>query len=39
VRWTLLYWRCLQRHLTFTAVVFGERPPDPSALLAARCHG
>jgi hypothetical protein len=39
VRWTLLFWRCLQRQLTFTAVVFGERAPDPAALRAARCHG
>jgi len=41
VRWTLLFWRCLQRQKTFAGVVFGsgEHPPDPSPLLAARCHG
>ena len=39
VRWTLLFWRCLQRQKTFAAVIFAERAPDPSALLSARCHG
>ena len=39
VRWTMLFWRCLQRQKSFAAVVFSERAPGDSALLAARCHG
>jgi hypothetical protein len=39
VRWTLLFWRCLQRQKTFAAVIFGQRPPDEGPLRAARCHG
>ena len=39
VRWSLLFWRCLQRQKTFAAVIFGEKPPDGAPLLAARCHG
>ena len=39
VRWTLLFWRCLQRQKTFAAVIFGQKTPDAAPLLAARCHG
>jgi hypothetical protein len=41
VRWTLLFWRCLQRQKTFAAVIFGAgaQAPDSGPLLAARCHG
>ena len=39
VRWTLLFWRCLQRQRSFAAIVFSEGEPDADSLLAARCHG
>jgi hypothetical protein len=41
VRWTLLFWRCLQRQKTFAAVIFARAAtsPDAAPLLAARCHG
>ena len=41
VRWTLLFWRCLQRQKTFAAVIFsqGNRTPETAPLYAARCHG
>jgi hypothetical protein len=43
VRWTLLFWRCLQRQRSFAAVVFARTPSDErkedAALLSARCHG
>jgi hypothetical protein len=39
VRWTLLFWRCLQRQRSFAAIVFSQGEPDAGALLAARCHG
>src|SRR3954464_4374719 len=38
VRWTLLFWNCVPRQRTFTAVVFSAGAPDESALLAARCR-
>ena len=48
VRWTLIFWRCLQRQRSFAAVVFARTPEDDrkedftgsdNALLAPRCHG
>src|SRR5205085_12500042 len=41
VRWTLFFWRCLQRQRSFAAVVFTQESAHESdaALLSARCHG
>lgn len=39
VRWSLLFWRCLQRQRSFAAILFSQRRTDDAALLAARCHG
>ena len=41
VRWTMLFWRCLQRQKTFAAVIFsqGTHTPETAPLYAARCHG
>jgi hypothetical protein len=39
VRWSLLFWRCLQRQKTFAAIVFSQTAADEAALLSARCHG
>ena len=39
VRWSLLFWRCLQRQKSFVDIVFSQAAPEDSALLSARCHG
>jgi len=39
VRWSLIFWRCLQRQKSFAAIVFSQTAPEDSALLSARCHG
>jgi hypothetical protein len=38
VRWSLLFWRCLQRQKSFAAIVFSQTAAEDGALLSARCH-
>jgi hypothetical protein len=39
VRWSLLFWKCLQRQRSFAAIVFSQAAADDAALLSPRCHG
>ncbi len=39
VRWSLLFWKCLQRQKSFAAIVFSQTAADDAALLSPRCHG
>jgi hypothetical protein len=39
VRWTMVFWRCIQRQRSFTAVFFSRIDEPSEALLSPRCHG